>query len=174
MAGKLNNKVKKIIPSGINIKAFIAADIPSALNRKYLGHLAVGLLMVIIGFGFMIAFRSISGGFFPLILGLVLVIMGVAYKASILRGYKVVEGTVIERTKLLPGFKSTTADGFTLLTDDNNQIHVPATKRKNSIAIGTKLRVYLSRTSSAYDNKNGVTSYGNILGYEIIGINSVE
>lgn len=149
----------------------IAAEIPSALTPKYLGQVAVGIIMIIIGLSIMIFAKSFAFGAFPACVGVILVIMGFLYKQSVLKGYFIVEGKIIERTQLFPTMRSNekVADGFTLLLEDSKKIHVPTDKRKNDLPIGTMLRVYILKDASRYEHK-GVISIGNILGYEVISI----
>lgn len=146
------------------IKGVLLAEIPSYLSKKYYGQMVLGGIMLFLGISIMPFARSITLGLFPVLIGICLIGMGIAYKGAVLKGFVTVEGVIIERTKFLPG--RNVADGYTLQTS-GGQIHIPTTKRKGALPIGTKLRVYISKSSTQYE-RNGTTNYGNVFGFDVI------
>lgn len=145
------------------LRRVLSTEIPSALTPRYTGQMIIGIFMFALGIT-IIPFGGLAIGLFSMLIGLCIMCSGIMYKAAVLKGYNVIVGTIVGHTKIFPGMK--VADGYTLQTKQG-KIHIPSTKRKNVLPIGTELKVYISKNSTQYE-RNNVTNYGNVFGFEVL------
>lgn len=147
------------------VKEIIEAEIPNILAKKFFGQMIVGIIMIFIGISIIPFTWSLSYSALPIIIGIALIISGLLYKGSILiDGFTVIEGTIIERSKFLPGKE--VADAYIIQTDSGTRVHAPNDKRKHPFPIGTDVRIYISKRSSPYCRDEYTIYYGDVLGYE--------
>lgn len=147
-----------------NTKAIITAEMPSYLSGRYYGQVASGIIMIFLGISIAIITRSTAIAAFPVFAGICLIVMGIIYKKTVLGGYDIITGTIIDYKKFIPG--NNVADGYVIQTE-TEQISIPTKKRKNALPIGTALRVYIAVNTDSY-SKDGKRIYGNVLGYDVV------
>ena len=151
---KLNIKEK--------IKEIRKAEIPEALQQKYMNNIIISYVMIALAIILTIMLRSFTGLILPLILAFLFYILGLAYRKTVLEGYEIIEGEIIERTHLLPVSarrSEIVADGFVVVSEEGKQYKIQANKSKNSLPVGTKVRLYVSTTTTK-----------EVLGYEILSV----
>lgn len=150
----------------INIKEKITeirkTQIPEALQQKYMNNIIISYIMIALAIILTIMLKSLTGLILPLVLALLFYVLGLTYRKTVLEGYEIIDGEIIERTHLFPVSarrSEVVADGFVVVSEEGKQYKIQANKSKNSLPIGTKVRLYVSTSTTK-----------EILGYEILSV----
>lgn len=146
------------------LKETISGELPRCLDKKYKGHIAAGAVMIFIGITILFTMKNITMCLMAIFLGIATIGLGIEYKTTALKGYKIITGRIIGHSKFFPGRNK--ADGYILQTADDS-IYIPAKIRKEALPVGYQLRVYIEKDDAGYSFR-GNTLYGNILGYEVV------
>ena len=152
-----NNAISKL-------KEIISGELPRCLEKKYTGHIAAGVVMIFVGITILFTMKNLTMSLMAIFLGIATIWLGIEYKATALKGYKIITGKIIGHSKFFPGRNK--ADGYILQTVDDS-IYVPAKLRKEALPVGYQLRVYIEKDDAGYSFR-GNTVYGNVLGYEVV------